>query len=262
MDRVEDESGWLFCPGFADELVGCEAFEGLEASGVVVGLDEVVEVGSQLVVGFVVVALDGGVFEGSVHPLDLAVGPGVLRFGQAMIDAALGAGILKGVCPDRLSGVDGRLDIGGGRAGVPGRGEVSAVIGEHRVHPVGHGGDEMAQEVGGGAARDLLVQFDNGELGCPVDRHQQVKLALFGAHFGDVDVKVADRVGFELALGRSLAFDVRQLRDAVPPQAAMQGGAAEVWDGGLQGIETVVEWQQRVPAEGDDDRLLGNRQHG
>jgi hypothetical protein len=36
-------------------------------------LDEVVEVGSQFVVGFVVVALDGGVLEGPVHPLDLAV---------------------------------------------------------------------------------------------------------------------------------------------------------------------------------------------
>jgi hypothetical protein len=76
----------------------------------------------------------------------------MLWFGQAMIDVALGAGVLEGVCPDRLSGIDGRLDVGGGRAGVAWRGEVGAVIGEHRVHPVGHGGDEMAQEVGGGAA--------------------------------------------------------------------------------------------------------------
>jgi hypothetical protein len=51
----------------------CEAFEGLEAPGVILGLDEVVEVGSQLVVGFVVVALDGGVLEGAVHSLNLAV---------------------------------------------------------------------------------------------------------------------------------------------------------------------------------------------
>src|SRR5215469_7924226 len=118
MDWVESESGWLFCPGFADELVGCQPFEGLEAPGVVVGLDEVVEVGSQLIVGFVVVALDGGVLEGAVHPLDLAVGPRMLRFGQAMIDVALGASVLKGMRPDRLSGVDRRLDVGRGRAGV------------------------------------------------------------------------------------------------------------------------------------------------
>ena len=65
---------------------------------------------------------------------------------------------------------------------------------------VGHGGDEVAQEVGGGTARDLLVQFDEGELGRAVDRHEQVELALGGADFGDVDVEVADRVGLELVL--------------------------------------------------------------
>jgi hypothetical protein len=57
----------------------------------------------------------------------------------------------------------------------------------------------------------FFVQFDKGELGGAVDRHQQVELALRGAHFGDVDVKLADRVGLELALGRGLAFDLRQL---------------------------------------------------
>ena len=88
---------------------------------------------------------------------------------------------------------------------------MGSVVGQHRVHLVGHGGDEAAQEVGGSAARDLFVQFDKGELGGAVDRHQQVELALRGAHFGDVDVKLADRVGLELALGRGLAFDLRQL---------------------------------------------------
>ena len=64
------------------------------------------------------------------------------------------------------------------------------VVGQHRVHLVGHGGDEAAQEVCGSAARDLFVQFDKGELGGAVDRHQQVELALRGAHFGDVNVKL------------------------------------------------------------------------
>jgi hypothetical protein len=36
---------------------------------------------SQLIVGFVEIAFDGGVPDGAVHPLDLAVGPGMLRFG-------------------------------------------------------------------------------------------------------------------------------------------------------------------------------------
>ena len=45
-------------------------------------------------------------------------------------------------------------------------------------------------------------------------------------------------------------------------QAAMQGRTAEMRDGRLERVEAVVERQQRVPAEGDDDRLLGGRQHG
>jgi len=97
--------------------------------GVVVGLDEVIEVGSQLVVGFVVVALDGGILEGAVHPLDLAIGPRMLWFGEAMIDIALGAGVFEGMRPDRLTGVDRGLNVGGGRAGVAGRGEVGSVVG-------------------------------------------------------------------------------------------------------------------------------------
>ena len=51
MEWVEGEPLWLVCPGFADEFVWCEAFEGLEAFGEVVGLDEVSEVVAELVVG-------------------------------------------------------------------------------------------------------------------------------------------------------------------------------------------------------------------
>jgi hypothetical protein len=32
---------------------------------------------------------DRGFFEGTVHALDLAVGPGMIRFGEAMLDAVL-----------------------------------------------------------------------------------------------------------------------------------------------------------------------------
>jgi hypothetical protein len=48
----------------------------------------------------------------------------MLWFGEAMIDIALGAGVFEGMRPERLSGVDRRLDVGCGRAGVAGRGEV------------------------------------------------------------------------------------------------------------------------------------------
>jgi hypothetical protein len=81
LERVKSESFGLDCPSLADELKGCEASEGLEPSGEVVGVDEVPQMGSQLIVGFIEVAFDGCVFDGSVHPLDLAIRPGVLGFG-------------------------------------------------------------------------------------------------------------------------------------------------------------------------------------
>jgi hypothetical protein len=78
---VWSESFALDCPSLADELKGCEASGGLEPSGEVVSVDEVAQMGSQLIVGFIEVSFDGGVLDGAVHPLDLAVRPGVFGFG-------------------------------------------------------------------------------------------------------------------------------------------------------------------------------------
>jgi hypothetical protein len=51
-------------PGFADEFVWGEGSEGLEVSGEVIGVDEVAEVSSQLLMGFIEVAFDGRLFDG------------------------------------------------------------------------------------------------------------------------------------------------------------------------------------------------------
>ena len=48
MDRVYGEPFGFDCPLFADELIGGEAFEGLQPSPEVIGADEVGEVISQL----------------------------------------------------------------------------------------------------------------------------------------------------------------------------------------------------------------------
>src|SRR6202051_3230170 len=42
----------------------------------------------------------------------------------------------------------------------------------------------------------------------------------------------------------------------------MQRRAGKMRDRGLQGIKTIIERQERVPTEGDNRRLLFNRQHG
>jgi len=49
-----------------------------------------------------------------------------------------------------------------------------------------------------------------------------VQLALFGAHLGNVNVEIADRVALELVLRRLVAIDIRQAADAVTLQATMQ----------------------------------------
>lgn len=48
MGRIDLESGRLFCPDFADILVGCEAPQNLEAAGEVVSVDEIAEVAAKL----------------------------------------------------------------------------------------------------------------------------------------------------------------------------------------------------------------------
>jgi hypothetical protein len=55
-----------------------------------------------------------------------------------------------------------------------------------------------------------------------VDSHEHVEQALFGAHFGDVDVEVADGVGLELLSWRLGPFDVGQAGDVVTLEQAMK----------------------------------------
>src|SRR4051794_32851143 len=74
---IVSESPWLVCPSFADVLVGSEPPQGLEALSEVVGVEERFEVLSELRVGLVVIAPNGGFLESAVHPLDLTVGPGM-----------------------------------------------------------------------------------------------------------------------------------------------------------------------------------------
>ena len=66
---------------------------------------------------------------------------------------------------------------------------MDAVVGEHRVHLVRYGCDEMAQEVRGDPGGCLFVQLDESELGGAIDGYQQVEAPFFGADLGDVDVK-------------------------------------------------------------------------
>jgi hypothetical protein len=119
---------------------------------------------------------------------------------------------------------------------------------------IGDGGEQATQEISGGPPRDFLMQFDEGELRRPVDGDDEMELALSGSDLGEVDMEIADRIGLELTLGRSLAFDLRQPGDPMALKAAMQRRARQVRNCRLKRVEAVVERQQRMPPEGDHDR--------
>ena len=131
MGRIEGEPLGLDCPSFADELVRREAPEGLEPSGEIVSVGKVLMVPAQLVVIIVVEALDGGIINGPVHPLHLPVSPGMIDFGEPVLDVVLVADPIEDVA-ERIFAV--RLV-----------GELDAIVGQDRVDGVKHRRDQTAE---------------------------------------------------------------------------------------------------------------------
>jgi hypothetical protein len=70
LEGVDFESGCLFLPGLADELIGSEPSESFESPGEVVGHEEGLQVLFELLMSLIVVALNGCAFESSVHAFD------------------------------------------------------------------------------------------------------------------------------------------------------------------------------------------------
>ncbi len=68
----------------------------------------------------------------------------------------------------------------------------------------------------------LRVQFDIDKLGGAVDGNEEIQLPFCCLNLGNVDVKVPQRVGFELLFYRLVAIDIGQPTDIVTLQTAMQ----------------------------------------
>jgi hypothetical protein len=58
---------WLGCPGFANVFVRCQSVECLEAACVMVGVKEVAEMSTELIVIVIVIPLDVSVFDCAVQ---------------------------------------------------------------------------------------------------------------------------------------------------------------------------------------------------
>ncbi len=108
----------------------------------VVSGDETREVLSELIVALVVEPPDGRLLNGTVHPLDLTIGPRMLRLCGAMLDVVLGASVFEGMGLEALAICDGLLDQRHGGAAGAGCSELDTVVGEHGVDLVGDGRDQ------------------------------------------------------------------------------------------------------------------------
>ena len=83
--------------------------------------------GPQLVVALVVEEFDGRFLDGAVHPLDLSVGPRVVRFGEPVLD------IIR-----LVDHVEAHLARPGGIAIAGVFGELDAVVGQDLLDALGH----------------------------------------------------------------------------------------------------------------------------
>jgi hypothetical protein len=108
VDRVWDETIWLRNPYHTDIFARCETAECLEPTRVIVDVKKVADMAAQLIVVFIVIPLDGCVFDRTIHALDLSIGPWTARqamlcnhrervvwLGQAIFNAVRGADHVK-----------------------------------------------------------------------------------------------------------------------------------------------------------------------
>jgi hypothetical protein len=142
MGWIDRKSVWLRCPYLADIFEGCEALEGLQPTAIIVGVDEVVEVRSQLCVAVIMVAFDAGLFDRLVHPFDLAASPLVPNLGEPVLDPVFVAAHVEHL----------RNPSGCGTVNVACRGgkdELDTIVGEHCVGSVWYRSHQRDQESGG-----------------------------------------------------------------------------------------------------------------
>ena len=88
-------------------------------------------------VALVVIPPDGGLLDSPVHALNLAVGPWVVRLGQAVINFILSACQDKPMAPKPSFFRDQPPDLGGGPAVTFGIREMGPVVSQHCMDFVG-----------------------------------------------------------------------------------------------------------------------------
>src|SRR5690349_17677575 len=132
MGRVGTETVRFKLPLMTNEFIRRKPSEGLEALGKVVGHQEDGQVLTQLLMGSVIITINGRFLEGAVHALDLAICPRVIRFRQAMVNTPFGTDTVK--------------QQGKGIAVSGPVGELNAVVSQNGVNFVGNGGHKATKK--------------------------------------------------------------------------------------------------------------------
>lgn len=118
---------------------------------------------------------DGRLLDRPDHSLGLPVGPGVIGFCEAMLDAAILAGAPEDVTDPGLRDPLVAID------------ELDAIVGQDGVDPVGNGFDQNLEEGGGSQLGCLAVDAGKDQLRGAVNSDEQEALPALVAQFGNVD---------------------------------------------------------------------------
>ena len=60
---IYDESFWFACPDFKDVFIGCQAFQGFEATPVIIGVHKISEMVLELLVVVIMITFNSCLFE-------------------------------------------------------------------------------------------------------------------------------------------------------------------------------------------------------
>jgi len=175
--------------------------ERVERLSAVVGIAEVRQVLAQLSMIVAAATFDRGLLDGAIHSLDRPISPVVFDFGQAMLDRMFDTNPPKEVIDDVPVADSVR--------------ELNAVAGQHRMDGVQHCIDQVARELCGNHLAGFGVEFGQGELGGPVNRHKEIKRACGRLHLGNVEVKITDQIALESLLCRFVTRELEPPRDSV-----------------------------------------------
>ena len=163
---------------------------------------------AQLIAALIVVAFHCRVLDRVVRPLNLGVGPRMVRFGQLMLDTV---GCVDHVEVHRL-GID-RVTVSRLNS------ELDAAV---REDAAGNDFEEKLQKLASRHAVRFLDQLRHGELAGSIKCHKQIELALRRPELDKVNMKELDWLALEPRLCEFVSAYLRQTRDTIPLQASMQ----------------------------------------